>query len=75
MTHTNKIKVSDIVRFKSPTSEAAEFCIAKGITGKVVEIDLNMCVVDIGLYYKVYSPMNSLDLVTTQAEAPIPEDW
>jgi hypothetical protein len=70
-----QIKITDIVRFNGPTSEAAEFCIAKGITGKVVDIDSNMCVVDIGLYYKVYSPMSSLVLVTTQSDAPIPEDW
>lgn len=68
------IEETDIVEFENTgNSLASRFCYDKQLTGKVIEINHDICKIDFGLYYNVYSHTKDLRLVTRQLSAPTPD--
>ena len=67
------IQIGDIVAFdKSAVFEAAAFCHAKGITGKVVRAEAGMFVVDAGFDYEIFVKPDHLSLIAAYSEIPHP---
>jgi len=66
--------LNDIIKFVVVTSEAAEFCMRRGITGKVVGQHGPMLEIDVGFGYNIYTHLPEVEVVAVRSEIPIPED-
>lgn len=65
------VETNDIVRFrKANPSHASQFCVANGLTGKVLRLESTYCVIDFGLGYKVYAAPKYLEVVVKKSEIP-----
>lgn len=67
--------LNDIVKFVVANSEAAAFCMGRGITGKIVKQSAGeLFEIDVGFDYNIYAHPGDLEVVATQLEVPFPED-
>lgn len=67
-------KITDIIKFVVANSEAAEFCMSRGITGKVVEMVNGTLEIDTGFGYFIYANNSDVEVVASQSDVPHPED-
>lgn len=66
-----KLEIGDLVRFTAEAQcEAAKFCHVNQLTGKIVDTDCNLLVIDAGLCYTICVQQEELELAVKAAKIP-----